>query len=262
MGRYGVKEIFLTLQGEGVRAGTKAVFARLSGCNLWDGHPLHRDSGVGACSKWCDSDFFKGSVMSTDEVLGCIGDLWPPFPDEDRWVVLTGGEPCLQLDADLLQALTDYGWKIAIETNGTVENSAVVQFAHHICIAPKLGNDGKALALELGRAHEIKVVLPGRASGRAGWSDADLLALEAQYPDARLFVQPQDPLWDDTLVEETALVRKMKDREDPGDPVAVAEREAQLDEQLRRNIQQCIRHALRRPRWSLSMQLHKFVGLR
>jgi len=179
--RYVVKEVFLTLQGEGKRAGTKAVFVRFSGCNLWDGHPLHRDRGKGPCAKWCDTDFFKGTPLDLDEIMHQVGTLWAPSHlHVDRWVVLTGGEPTLQIDNALVAALHRDGWRIAVETNGTVDNDAL-RLCDHICLSPKRGTAWQTL----GNAHEVKVVFPG------GWSEADLADVQQPFPGAELFVQPQ-----------------------------------------------------------------------
>lgn len=257
MGRYGIKDIFVTLQGEGTRAGTKAVFVRFTGCNLWDGHPLHRERGLGACSLWCDTDFFKGAVISAEEIVAKCEELWPgDVSAPPRWVVLTGGEPCLQVDRELINTFKDAGWRIAIETNGTEENEAVEQGVDWICIAPKLAKDGEPLELALMHAHEIKVVLPGAAPGQPGWTSTKLLAFEAlvtsRFNGVRLFVQPQDPLVDPTLVQETALVRTKALEEEPAQ---------ELDEQYKKNVERCLAWVMSNPRWSLSVQTHKYVGL-
>lgn len=255
MSRYGIKDVFLTLQGEGLRAGTKALFVRFTGCNLWDGHPLHRDRGEGSCARWCDTDFFKGTVMDADTLLGKMDDLWPLEKGVERWCVLTGGEPTLQIDRELVDALRHSGWRIAIETNGTEENNALL-YADHICIAPKLLVNGEPTQIVQPRAHEIKVVLPGALPGEVGWTDAMLDELEARFSDTgtpcAFFVQPQDPLVDPAFVSETALLR-VKGVEE--------EREAELEAQLRKNIQRCIKHVMRRPQWRLSFQVHKLIGL-
>lgn len=257
MGRYGIKEVFATLQGEGARAGTKAVFVRFTGCNLWDGLPLHRESGKGACAKWCDTDFFKGKVLSSLELAHLASVEWGVPVQGERWVVLTGGEPTLQIDHDLMAILHDEGWSVAVETNGTEENRAACE-ANHICVAPKLTADGKLPELVIERAHEVKVVLPGAHvdSGLEGWSNDMLAQLEMiahrKWPGARLFVQPQDPLVS-TMVAETHLVR--------GSTGVFPNQEASLRIQYERSLKQCIAHVMRNPRWALSIQTHKLVGL-
>lgn len=261
MGRYGIKDIFVTLQGEGTRAGTKAVFCRFTGCNLWDGHPLHRDRGAGSCARWCDTDFFKGKVFGTEELVTQANAAWGVPLHGEKWIVLTGGEPCLQIDHELMSALHDDGWKIAIETNGTEENAAALE-ADHICVAPKLLRDGSPSVLVLGRADEVKVVLPGAPLGGEGWTATMLAHLEMfvaqqwSVPPAgapRLFVQPQDPLIDESLVQETSLVRT--------NSTPTKDLEAALAAQFDRNVARCMDHVLTNPRWSLSLQTHKFIGL-
>lgn len=249
--KYGVKDIFLTLQGEGVRAGTKAVFLRFTGCNLWSGRPAGRDTGEGACSRWCDTDFFKGSVLSIPEILAHLHKEWPDTYGQARWVVLTGGEPFLQINRPLVDALHDAGWNIAVETNGTVE-SIVADRIDHICIAPKLGADGEPLLIVLPHADEIKVVLPGDVPLKPGWTPAMLDEIALTWPKARLFVQPMDPLVDPSFVEETAL-KRTKDVE--------PNVEAELDARFNRHLQQCIAQVMRDPSWSLSSQTHKMWGL-
>ena len=256
MGRYGIRDVFLTLQGEGARTGTKALFVRFTGCNLWDGMPLHRDRGIGACAKWCDTDFFKGKVYSTDELLAQMNEVWPP-DGEERWCVLTGGEPCLQIDKALLEALHGDGWKVAIETNGTEENVQVERYADWICIAPKLDAAGEPLPLALARASEVKVVLPGIAHGAgAGWKTTSLLALEKVAIEVlqcdMLYVQPQDPIVSPDFVSESLLVHSKPIEE---------EQAALLAHLYNTSVQQCIAWVLAHPRWRMSVQQHKTLGL-
>lgn len=255
MSRYGIKDVFLTLQGEGARAGTKALFVRFSGCNLWNGNPVNRDQGDGACAKWCDTDFFKGSVMALEDLLAKMEAAWPR-DGEERWCVLTGGEPCLQIDADLLDALHGEGWKVAVETNGTEENEAVRAKADWICIAPKLGRDGQPLPLSMPRADELKVVLPGAAPGEPGWTTAAMLAIQKVALETlecdTLFVQPQDPIVSPNFVEETSLKRT---RPIEDDQLALLEKQFDL------SVQKCIAWVLAYPKWRLSLQAHKFIGV-
>jgi 7-carboxy-7-deazaguanine synthase (Cx14CxxC type) len=135
---YSVKEIFYTLQGEGLRAGRPAVFCRFTGCNLWSGREEDRSSAV---CQFCDTDF-----IGTDGTLGnkfknalalaeCISSLWPTDQD-NRYVVLTGGEPMLQEDDALVDALHAYSFEVAIETNGTI---AVPKGIDWVCVSPKAG---------------------------------------------------------------------------------------------------------------------------
>ena len=149
---YAVKEIFLTVQGEGVRAGTVAVFLRFAGCNLWSG--LERDRASAIC-KFCDTDFVKtdginGGKYEASNLAQQVDDLW--VGEGDKWVVCTGGEPVLQLDEILIAELHAQGFKIAVETNGTL---AVPKTVDWICVSPKAN---AALVQKTG--HELKLVFP------------------------------------------------------------------------------------------------------
>src|ERR1044071_3127396 len=120
---YTVKEIFYTLQGEGVNVGRSAVFLRFSGCNLWSGR-LDRRSGSGGCAKWCDTDFvgidgMHGGRYDTEQLATRVDSLWPDARGS-KFVVCTGGEPLLQLDDALIDALHSRGFEVAEETNGTI----------------------------------------------------------------------------------------------------------------------------------------------
>jgi len=152
---YSVKEIFYTLQGEGAQAGRPAVFCRFSGCNLWSGREQDRASAV---CRFCDTDF-----VGTDGVLGdkypdagalalMINAQWPAVRAGKKYVVLTGGEPLLQLDAPLIDALHGYGFEVAIETNGTLPVPSGVDW---ICVSPKAH-----APLVVERGDELKVVIP------------------------------------------------------------------------------------------------------
>jgi 7-carboxy-7-deazaguanine synthase len=151
---YAVKEIFLTLQGEGAHAGRAAVFCRFAGCNLWSGREEDRAS---ATCRFCDTDFVGtdgtlGNRYATEEELAdTIAAQWTG-DDCNRYVVLTGGEPLLQVDAPLIAALHARGFAIAVETNGTIEAPEGLDW---ICVSPKAG-----ATLVLGRGHELKLVYP------------------------------------------------------------------------------------------------------
>ena len=247
---YGIKEIFLTLQGEGARAGAKSVFVRFTGCNLWSGNPAHRDRGAGPCARWCDTDFFRGEVLALDELRARMQAVWQSH-DGEKWCVLTGGEPALQIDDALVAALHDDGWRIAVETNGTVDTAAL-RACDHVCISPKRGTAWPALAA----AHEIKVVLPGAALDEDGWTDAELAALEQRALGApahpALFVQPQDPMASAGELEQTWLKHSRA--------LAEAQR-SQLEERYQRNLDRCIRWVMSHDRWRLSAQLHKYIRI-
>jgi 7-carboxy-7-deazaguanine synthase (Cx14CxxC type) len=151
---YAVKEIFLTLQGEGARAGRAAVFCRFAGCNLWSGREA--DRAIAVC-RFCDTDFVgtdgtRGGSYSTAEGLAdAIEAEWPNGPDH-RYVVATGGEPLLQVDAALLDALHARGFEVAIETNGTIDPPPGLDW---ICVSPKAGS-----ALRIRSGQEMKLVFP------------------------------------------------------------------------------------------------------
>ena len=151
---YSVKEIFYTLQGEGQRAGRPAVFCRFAGCNLWTGREEDRAKAI--CT-FCDTDFvgtdgtLGGKYGSADAIASIIAQQWPAGHGH-RYVVLTGGEPLLQVDAALVEALHAEGFEIAIETNGTLCPPPGIDW---ICVSPKAGTK---LALE--RGNELKLVFP------------------------------------------------------------------------------------------------------
>lgn len=154
---YSVKEIFATLQGEGAQAGRAAVFCRFTGCNLWSGREEDRSSAV---CQFCDTDFVGtdgsggGKFASPEELAQAIENAWIDTmrTRRYRYVVMTGGEPLLQLDEPLIKALHAKHFEIAIETNGTI---AVPKGIDWICLSPKAGAD-----LIVKQAHEIKLVVP------------------------------------------------------------------------------------------------------
>ena len=154
---YNVKEIFYTLQGEGLKTGRPAVFLRFTGCNLWTGREEDRSKGLGGCSLWCDTNFRGtdgplGGVYETPlELAKRVDSLWPQG-GENRLVVCTGGEPLLQLDAPLTKALQDLGFEVAIESNGTLP---VPEGVDWVCISPKAG-----APLVVHRGDELKLVYP------------------------------------------------------------------------------------------------------
>jgi organic radical activating enzyme len=260
---YAIKEIFSTIQGEGARAGCRSVFLRFAGCNHWDGNPEHRERGKGACALWCDTDFVGGERLTAKEIIARLEALWPyQENDQARWVVLTGGEPGLQLDKALVDAFNDEGWYVAIETNGSVEMPR--EWFDWITISPKLQRDGDDDAWHMLECHELKVVVPGAVPGEPGWSDEALLrvAREFQPSEDLCFLQPQDPV-DPTTIE----VSHLKSQEGSSD-VGMRERAgaimpaANLEGQWRANVERCVEFVKAHPEWRLGLQLHKFLGLR
>lgn len=154
---YAVKEIYYTLQGEGVHTGRPAVFLRFSGCNLWSGREEDRASGPGSCARWCDTDFVGtngprgGRFESALALAQAAAHSWPEGQG-GRFIVCTGGEPLLQLDTDLIEALHRVGFHVAIESNGT---RSVPDGVDWVCISPKAGS-----TLETRQGHELKLVYP------------------------------------------------------------------------------------------------------
>ena len=159
---YSVKEIFYTLQGEGLRAGRPAVLCRFAGCNLWSGREADRDSAV---CRFCDTDFvgtdgtLGGKYPSGAELAAQVAALWPRSgagqPLGQPYVVLTGGEPMLQVDAELIDALHAQGFEIALETNGTLPVPMGPRGIDWVCVSPKAGADWVQRT-----GHELKLVFP------------------------------------------------------------------------------------------------------
>lgn len=151
---YAVKELFHTLQGEGAQAGRAAVFCRFSGCNLWSGR--EEDRAEAAC-RFCDTDFVGldgeggGRFPSAQDLAAAITETWGGG-EHNRYVVFTGGEPLLQLDAALIEAVHGRGFEIAVETNGTIAAPGGIDW---ICVSPKAGNP-----LVQAWGHELKLVFP------------------------------------------------------------------------------------------------------
>jgi 7-carboxy-7-deazaguanine synthase len=154
---YRVKELFYTLQGEGRNAGRAAVFCRFSGCNLWSGREEDRHKGP-SCSRWCDTDFRGtdgdggGVFAGPTQLAVAIVNTWAHAPGGRPFVVMTGGEPLLQLDDPLIDAVHAAGFEIAIETNGTLPVPAGVDW---VCVSPKAGTE-----LVVRTGDEMKVVYP------------------------------------------------------------------------------------------------------
>ena len=152
---YSIKEIFYTLQGEGANSGTPAVFCRFSGCNLWTGREEDRASAV---CKFCDTEFVGidgpggGKHKSPDSLSDAIVNTWPKDVSGHRFVVLTGGEPALQIDGLLLDALHRRGFRIAIETNGTISLPAGIDW---VCVSPKANT-----TVVVRKGNELKLVIP------------------------------------------------------------------------------------------------------
>lgn len=207
---YAVKECFLTLQGEGAQAGSRAVFLRFAGCNLWSGREQDR---AGAQCNFCDTDFAGtdgqggGKFRSADELAACVAELWGEG-EEYRLVVITGGEPMLQLDELLIEALHARRFRVAVETNGTLPAAPGLDW---ICVSPKAGTD-----VVQRRGDELKLVWP-----QPGIDPAELEQWEFEH----FLVQPMDCAEADTALEAAISL------------------------------------AMDRPKWRLTLQAHKVVGL-
>ena len=205
---YAVKEMFLTLQGEGVQSGRRAVFLRFAGCNLWSGR--EQDRAAASCT-FCDTDFVgtdgeNGGRYEAAELARRAAELWGDLPG--RFLVATGGEPTLQLDSVLIEALHDQGFEIAMESNGTLPAPDGIDW---ICVSPKAGTE-----IVQRRGDELKLVWPQPGidpEALTGWDFGHFL------------IQPMD----------------------------CAESEAALAAS--------IAYVTDHPRWRLSLQTHKLLGL-
>lgn len=174
---YAVKECFLTLQGEGVQAGSRAVFLRFAGCNLWSGREQDRAS---AQCTFCDTDFVGtdgeggGKFAKAGLLADRVAETWGEGAD-DRLVVITGGEPMLQLDAALIDALHERGFRVAVESNGTLP---AVEGIDWLCVSPKAGTE-----VVQRRGDELKLV----------WPQDGIEPTELEHWDFRNFlIQPMD----------------------------------------------------------------------
>jgi 7-carboxy-7-deazaguanine synthase (Cx14CxxC type) len=215
---YSVKELFFTLQGEGAQAGRAAVFCRFAGCNLWTGREQDR---AGAVCNFCDTDFVGtdgvgGGKFATAEALAdAIARAWPGGAEaaasHDRgkpYVVCTGGEPLLQLDTPLIEALHARGFEVAVETNGTQPAPPGLDW---ICVSPKAD-----APLVLTAGHELKLVYPQPLAPPERFAGLDF---------QHFFLQPLD---------------------------SVLQRQ-----HTRAAVDYCMSH----PKWRLSVQIHKVVGI-
>jgi 7-carboxy-7-deazaguanine synthase len=176
---YAVKEIFYTLQGEGGQAGRAAVFCRFAGCNLWSGREADRATAV---CRFCDTDFFGvdgaggGKFVSAQDLAAAVEEKWPRDLEQGkRFVVCTGGEPLLQMDATLIDAFHARGFEIAVETNGTIAAPADLDW---VCVSPKAG---AGLVQRTGQ--ELKLVFP-----QEGFDPDQFSSLNFRH----FFLQPMD----------------------------------------------------------------------
>lgn len=207
---YSVKEIFYTLQGEGFHAGRPAVFCRFAGCNLWSG--LERDRASAICT-FCDTDFIGtdgpgGGKFRTAEALSkAVAGQWPKDA-LNRFVVCTGGEPLMQMDAALIDAFHAENFEIAIETNGTLKAPEGIDW---ICVSPKAG-----AKIEQSQGDELKLVFPQPENHPDDFVDLEF---------SNLFLQPMD------------------------------------SPTLDQNTTAAVNFCKADPRWRLSVQTHKAIGI-
>lgn len=208
---YTVKEIFYTLQGEGTHTGRPAVFCRFASCNLWTGRERDRPRAI---CKFCDTDFVGtdgvggGHFRTPDELAAAVGRAWPESGTAGRMVVCTGGEPLLQLDAPLVDALHEHGFYIAIETNGTRRAPEGIDW---ICVSPKIG-----APLVLTAGDELKLVYPQEGGDPAQFEHLNFGSFKLS----------------------------------PMDGPAV-----------RAHTAAAVEYCLKRPKWHLNLQTHKFLGI-
>lgn len=213
---YAVKEIYFTFQGEGVHVGRAAVFLRFTGCNLWSGREEDRAAAV--CS-FCDTDFVGTDgenglrYRTAKELAAKVVEIWNNATGgaahlERPFLVCTGGEPLLQLDADLVTAFHEYGITVAVETNGTIVAPDGIDW---LCVSPKVGSD---LLVQSG--NELKLVYPQKGVDPDTFRDLDFQFFSLQ------------PMDGDDLV---------------------------------RNTQLALEYCRLNPRWRLSIQLHKVLGI-
>lgn len=189
MKTYTVREVFHTLQGEGSEAGRAATFVRFTGCNAWSGHEKDRERDhvrTGAsCALWCDTDFARGDRMELDALVALVRETAAHHGAPSPLVVLTGGEPLLQVDQHLVRALHKAGHRVAVETNGSIVPPFVEEL-DHVTVSPKWLDERWKLC----RGTDLKLVVPAFDPGRA----LELVS-EAEDPDLAFrhwFVQPQD----------------------------------------------------------------------
>jgi len=211
--KYAVKEIFYTLQGEGAQAGRAAVFCRFAGCNLWTGRETDRASAI---CQFCDTEFVGvdgpggGRFDSAELLASAVAGKWPADSAGNQFVVCTGGEPLLQIDAALIAALHEQGLEIAVETNGTIAAPPGIDW---ICVSPKAATE-----LVQRSGDELKLVFP-QVEAEAAPARFEGLAFK------HFFLQPMD------------------------------------GQRREENTQLALRYCLEHPRWRLSLQTHKLLGI-
>ena len=207
---YRIKEIYFTQQGEGSNTGRDFVFVRFSGCNLWSGKEKNRKSAI---CQFCDTDFYgtdgiNGGVYSAKQLIEKIKSLWVSR-DDNIAVVLTGGEPLLQVNDELVAALKQEQIYIAVETNGTLDAPDQIDW---ICMSPKANTE-----IKLKKGNEIKVIFPQESLDPEKFSLFDF---------SEFYLQPMD------------------------------------SNEYQENLNATITYCQKNPKWKLSLQTHKILGIR
>lgn len=207
---YAIKEIYYTIQGEGFHTGRPAVFCRFSGCNLWSGREEDRSKAI---CQFCDTNFWgtdgeNGGKYELSELVSRIKALYPKG-QSNPYVVCTGGEPALQLDETLVQALQKEGFEVAIETNGTHK---IPKSLDWVCMSPKANTD-----IIINKGDEIKIVVP-----QNGINPKDFERFDFKH----FYIQAME------------------------------------SEQWNDNIKHAVDYVLNNPKWRLSVQTHKYVGIK
>ena len=207
---YRIKEIYFTQQGEGSNTGRDFVFVRFSGCNLWSGKEKNRKSAI---CQFCDTDFYgtdgiNGGVYSVKQLIEKIKSLWVSRNDNIA-VVLTGGEPLLQVNEELVAALKQEQIYIAVETNGTLDAPDHIDW---ICMSPKANTE-----IKLKKGNEIKVIFPQESLDPEKFSLFDF---------SEFYLQPMD------------------------------------SNKYQENLNATITYCQKNPKWKLSLQTHKILGIR
>lgn len=211
---FSVKEMFLSVQGEGVHTGRPSVFCRFSGCNLWTGREQDRAKAI---CKFCDTEFVGtdglggGQFQTASELASAARAFW--IGQGEPWIICTGGEPLLQLDAGLIAAFKAAGFKVAIETNGTIKAPADIDW---ICVSPKAD-----APLVQRSGDELKLVYPQDENHPGEFTDLDF---------THFALQPKELIGD--------------------------------EEASRANRDAAFEYCLKHPRWRLSLQTHKWLGVR
>ncbi|MEP1229546.1 MAG: 7-carboxy-7-deazaguanine synthase [Litorimonas sp.] len=221
---YSVKEIFLTIQGEGMQAGIPAVFLRFSGCNLWSG--LERDRAAAIC-KFCDTDFIGtdgnngGKFQTAEDLAQAVTQEWRGVGGQ-KWVVCTGGEPLLQLDTTLIAALHEAGFKVAVETNGTIKAPDGSERIDWLCVSPKAN-----APLVQTSGDELKLVYPQNENNPKDFEGLNFSIFS---------LQPRD----DSFL--SADMSALKTHQSP-------------------HLKAVIEFCLSNPQWRISLQTHKIMGI-